>query len=58
MVMLTSLEPIRTYDVVDRDGRVIGQVIQPAEAGLVGQGTMLLRRAVPAIRTQRPPSAA
>lgn len=58
MVMLTSLEPIRTYDVVDRDGRVIGQVIQPAEAGLVGQGTMLLRRPVPAIRTQRPPSAA
>lgn len=60
MVMLVSLEPIRTYELVDREGRIIGQVVQPAESGLVGHGTMLLRRPapVPATHPQRPPSAA
>jgi hypothetical protein len=58
MVKLNSLDPIRTYDVLDREGRVIGQVLQPAEAGLRGQGTMLLRRPVPVVRSQRPLGAA
>lgn len=58
MVKLATPESIRTYDVLDRDGRVIGQVLQPAEAGLRGQGTMLLRRPAPAVRWRDPSGAA
>ncbi|MGH7591477.1 MAG: hypothetical protein ACREOE_08990 [Gemmatimonadales bacterium] len=58
MVKLASLDPIRTYDVLDREGRVIGQVLQPAEAGLCGQGTMLLRRPAPVVRSKGTPDAA
>ncbi|HET7024642.1 MAG TPA: hypothetical protein VFI39_05515 [Gemmatimonadales bacterium] len=58
MVKLATLDPVRTYDVLDRDGQVIGQVLQPAEAGLRGQGTMLLRRPAPAVRWREPSGAA
>jgi hypothetical protein len=60
MVMLTSLDPAPTYDVLDASGRVIGQVLGPETPRVtgVGEGTVLLRRPVPSGEIRRPQHAA
>ena len=60
MVMLTSLDPAPTYDVIDASGRVIGQVLGPATPRVtgLGEGTVLLRRSIPSMETRRPQHAA
>jgi hypothetical protein len=60
MVMLISIDPAPTFEVLDTDGRVIGKVVRPAEPELVGpgKGTVLLRRSVPALEPRRSPHAA
>jgi hypothetical protein len=60
MVMLISLDPAPTFEVLDADGRVIGKVVGPAEPELVGpgKGTVLLRRPAPTLESRRPQHAA
>jgi hypothetical protein len=46
MVELASRQPLMVFRVLDRDGRTIGEVVQPKAAPVVGRGprTVLLVR--------------
>lgn len=46
MVQLRRREPMTVYEVLDRDGRQIGEVLQPSGVPVLGRGadTVLLRR--------------
>jgi hypothetical protein len=46
MVQILSRKPVTVFRVFDRDGRAIGQVVQPRSAPVVGVGarTVLLVR--------------
>jgi hypothetical protein len=46
MVELTRRQPLKVFRVFDRDGRPIGQVVQPRHGPVVGRGarTVLLLR--------------
>jgi len=46
MVQLRRREPMTVYEVLDRDGRQIGQVFQPCGVPILGRGagTVLLTR--------------
>jgi hypothetical protein len=46
MVQLRRREPMTVYEVLDRDGRQIGKVLQPNGVPRIGlgAGTVLLRR--------------
>lgn len=52
MVRLTSLKPLRVFKVFDREGKPIGEVVQPKSGPVVGRGarTVLLVRAEQAPR--------
>jgi hypothetical protein len=46
MVQLRRREPVTVYEVLDRDGRQIGEVLQPSGVPRIGRGagTVLLTR--------------
>ena len=46
MVEMTSRKPVMVFKVLDRNGQLIGQVVQPKVAPVVGRGakTVLLVR--------------
>jgi hypothetical protein len=46
MVQLRRREPMTVYEVLDRDGRQIGEVLQPTGVPQIGRGagTVLLTR--------------
>lgn len=46
MVEITSRKPVMVFKVLDKNGRPIGQVVQPTTAPVVGRGarTVLLLR--------------
>lgn len=47
MVQLTSQKPVKVFRVFDREGKPIGEIVQPKSAPVVGRGarTVLLVRA-------------
>ena len=49
MVKMTGWNPVTVFRVFDRDGRPIGEVVQPRSEPLVGRGagTVLLVRGSP-----------
>ena len=49
MVEIASKKPVMVFRVLDRDGRPIGEIIQPKASPVVGRGarTVLLVRAEP-----------
>jgi hypothetical protein len=49
MVEIASRRPVRVFRVLDRDGRAIGEIVQPKAPPVVGLGakTVLLVRGEP-----------
>jgi hypothetical protein len=60
MVEITSRKPVLVFKVLDRDGQLIGEVVQPKVVPVVGRGarTILLVRSEPgstALRSRENP---
>ena len=52
--MITSLEPVPGYTVLDPQGHPLGRVELPRRPDLLEKGTVLLRREIPWIQPDAP----